>query len=89
MSSHAGTQQRSVADALARRVEARRGAESVWVAALGDLGAVDQAVYEAVPYPPELDGPVRRRCRLGRLRALVHPNPVVVGVDAGGGADRP
>jgi undecaprenyl-diphosphatase len=58
MSSHAGTQQQSVADALARRLEARRGAESVWVAALGELGAVDQAVYEAVPYTPtpELDG---------------------------------
>jgi undecaprenyl-diphosphatase len=62
MSSHAGTQQQSVADALARRVEARRGAESVWVTALGQLGAVDQAVYEAVADTPtpELDGPVRR-----------------------------
>ena len=38
MSSPAGTQQQSVADALARRVEARRGAESVWVAALRELG---------------------------------------------------
>jgi membrane-associated phospholipid phosphatase len=62
MSSHAGTQQQSVADALARRVEARRGAESVWVAALAELGAVDQAVYEAVATTstPELDAPVRR-----------------------------
>ena len=38
MSSHAGTQQQSAADALARRVEARRGAESVWVEALRELG---------------------------------------------------
>jgi membrane-associated phospholipid phosphatase len=62
MSSHAGTQQQSVADALARRVEARRGAESVWAEALRELGAVDRAVYEAVADTPtpELDGPVRR-----------------------------
>ena len=38
MSSDAGTQQQSVADALARRMEARRGAESVWVEALRELG---------------------------------------------------
>ena len=38
MSSDAGTQQQSVADALARLVEARRGAESVWVEALRELG---------------------------------------------------
>ncbi|WP_405064757.1 hypothetical protein OG558_22745 [Kribbella sp. NBC_01510] len=62
MSSPAGTQQQSVADALARRVEVRRGAESVWVAALRELGAVDLAVYEAVADTPtpELDGPARR-----------------------------
>src|SRR6476646_1593453 len=62
MSSDAGTQQQSVADALARLVEARRGAESVWVEALRELGAVDRAVYEAVADTPtpELDGPVRR-----------------------------
>ncbi|RPJ52875.1 MAG: phosphatase PAP2 family protein [Acidobacteria bacterium] len=62
MSSHAGTQQQSAADALARRVEARRGAESVWVEALRELGAVDRAVYAAVADTPtpELDGPVRR-----------------------------
>jgi membrane-associated phospholipid phosphatase len=62
MSSDAGRQQQSVADALARRVEARRGAESVLVRALRELGAVDRAVYEAVADTPtpELDGPVRR-----------------------------
>jgi membrane-associated phospholipid phosphatase len=62
MSSHADTQQQSVADALARRVEARRGAESVWAEALRELGAVDRAVYEAVADTPtpELDGPIRR-----------------------------
>jgi undecaprenyl-diphosphatase len=62
LSSDAGTQQQSVADALARRGEARRGPESVWVGALRELGAVDRAVYEAVAGTPtaELDGPVRR-----------------------------
>jgi undecaprenyl-diphosphatase len=62
MSSPAGLQQPSVADALARRVEARRGVESVWVQALHELGAVDRAVYAAVADTPtpELDGPVRR-----------------------------
>ena len=47
---------------LARRVEARRGAESVWVEALRELGAVDRAVYQAVADTPtpELDAPVRR-----------------------------
>ncbi len=62
MSADAGTQQQSVADALARRVEARRGAESVWVGALRELGAVDRAVYQAVADTPtpELDGPARR-----------------------------
>ena len=49
-------------EALARRVEARRGAESVWAEALRELGAVDRAVYEAVADTPtpELDAPVRR-----------------------------
>jgi undecaprenyl-diphosphatase len=62
MSSPAGMQQQAVGDALARRVEARRGAESVWVEALRELGEVDRAVYQAVADTPtpELDGPVRR-----------------------------
>lgn len=62
MSTPAGVQQQTVGDALARRVEARQGAESVWVEALRELGAVDRAVYQAVADTPtpELDGPVRR-----------------------------
>jgi membrane-associated phospholipid phosphatase len=62
MSSPAGVQQQTVGEALARRVEARRGAESVWVEALRELGAVDLAVYQAVADTPtpELDAPVRR-----------------------------
>jgi membrane-associated phospholipid phosphatase len=62
MSSPAAVQQQTVGEALARRVEARRGAESVWVEALRELGAVDRAVYQAVADTPtlELDAPVRR-----------------------------
>jgi membrane-associated phospholipid phosphatase len=52
----------TVGDALARRVEVRRGPASPWVEALRELGAVDRAVYEAVARTPTttLDGPVRR-----------------------------
>ncbi len=62
MSKQSGKQQETVGDALARRVEARRGAASAWAEALRELGAVDRAVYEAVARTPiaELDGPVRR-----------------------------
>ena len=52
----------TVGDALARRVEARRGPASPWAEALRELGAVDRAVYQAVARTPTaaLDGPVRR-----------------------------
>jgi undecaprenyl-diphosphatase len=52
----------TVADALARWLQARGGAASRWVEALRELGAVDRAVYEAVARTPtaELDEPVRR-----------------------------
>ena len=62
MAQQLGSQQESVADALARRVEARRGAASRWAEALRELGAVDRAMYEAVASTPtaELDAPVRR-----------------------------
>ena len=62
MSSPAGVQHQPVVEALARRVEARRGAESVWAEALRELGTVDRAVYQAVADTPtpELDAPVRR-----------------------------
>lgn len=54
--------QETVGDAVARRVEARRGRASAWAEAMRELGAVDRAVYEAVARTPtaELDGPVRR-----------------------------
>jgi membrane-associated phospholipid phosphatase len=54
--------QETVGDALARRVQARRGLASPWVEQLRELGAVDQAVYQAVARTPTaaLDGPMRR-----------------------------
>ena len=89
MSSPAGTQQQSVAEALARRVEARRGAESVWVEALRELGAVDRAVYQAVADTPtpELDAPVRRlsnAANYSRLWLAVGAAIAVLGGRAGG-----
>jgi membrane-associated phospholipid phosphatase len=52
----------TVADALARLLEVRRGARTHVVAVLGELGAVDRAVYEAVARTPtgQLDEPVRQ-----------------------------
>jgi membrane-associated phospholipid phosphatase len=62
MAQQTGSQQETVADALARRVEARPSAAPRWADALRELGVVDRAVYEAVAHTrtPELDGPVRR-----------------------------
>ena len=53
----------TVAEALARQVEAQRRPTVPWlVEALRELGAVDLAVYQAVARTPTptLDGPVRR-----------------------------
>lgn len=54
----------TVADALARRVPARRQGEGArnLAGGLREVGAVDRAVYEAVARTPtgDLDGPVRR-----------------------------
>jgi membrane-associated phospholipid phosphatase len=62
MSEQAGKQQQTVEDALARRVEARRGAASPWTKALRELGEMDRAVYQAVADTPspELDVAFRR-----------------------------
>jgi membrane-associated phospholipid phosphatase len=86
LSSDAGREQRSVADALARRVEAWRGAESVWVEGLGELGAVDRAVYEAVADTPtpELDGPVRRLSNAANYSRLWLGIAAVIAVFGGG-----
>jgi membrane-associated phospholipid phosphatase len=55
-------EQQTVEDALATRVEDRRGAESPWAVALRELGAVDRAVYQAVAVTPtpHLDDVFRR-----------------------------
>lgn len=52
----------TVADAVAKRVESRRGRASPWTAALRELGAVDRATSDAVAHTPTpvLDAPVRR-----------------------------
>ncbi|MEV4623239.1 phosphatase PAP2 family protein [Asanoa sp. NPDC049573] len=65
MAQPADERHETVGDAVARRVEDRRGAASAWVAALRELGSVDLAVYEAVARTPTatLDGPVRRLSR--------------------------
>ena len=62
MSSPDADTERSVADALARRVEHRRGEDSFWARALREAGAVDRAVFETVARTPtgELDVPLRR-----------------------------
>jgi membrane-associated phospholipid phosphatase len=63
MSSGTDKPQMTVEDALARRVETRRGEVASYLAeALRQLGAVDRAVYEAVARTPtaQLDDPVRR-----------------------------
>jgi undecaprenyl-diphosphatase len=54
--------QPTVEEALARRVEDRRGSGSAWAAALRELGAVDRAVYEAVAVTPtpHLDDALRK-----------------------------
>jgi membrane-associated phospholipid phosphatase len=62
MSSGGSKPEETVGDAVARRVEARRGRASAWAEAMRELGAVDRAVYDAVARTPtaELDDPVRR-----------------------------
>jgi undecaprenyl-diphosphatase len=49
-------------DVLAKRVEARRGADSAWAEGLREVSAIDVAVYEAIARTPTaaLDGPARR-----------------------------
>jgi undecaprenyl-diphosphatase len=57
-----GEPDRTLEDALAQRVEARRGAGSRWAEALRVLGAADRGLYEVVARTPTagLDVPVRR-----------------------------
>ena len=57
-----GSQHRTVEDALAQRLEDRRGDGSTWAEALRELAAVDRAVYQAIADTPTpvLDEPFRR-----------------------------
>jgi membrane-associated phospholipid phosphatase len=48
-------QQQTVEDAVATRVEDRRGPGSPWATALRELGAIDRAVYRAVAVTPTPD----------------------------------
>jgi membrane-associated phospholipid phosphatase len=62
MARQVGSEKETIADALARRVEARPGGAPRWAEAFRELAAVDRAMYDAVARSPtpELDGPVRR-----------------------------
>jgi membrane-associated phospholipid phosphatase len=64
--------QHTVEDALARRVEDRRGPGSPWAVALRELGAVDRAVYEAVAVTPtpHLDDAFRRLSKAANYSRL-------------------
>ena len=62
MSSDPRKPDRSIADAVAQRVDSRRGEASPWSTALRELGAVDRATYRAIAETPtpSLDDPIRR-----------------------------
>ena len=53
---------RTIAEAISRSVEGRRGEAAAWATALRQLGAMDRAAYEAVAETPTpaLDVPIRR-----------------------------
>jgi len=55
MSDRIGTSQQTVEEALARRLEAGRGAASPWTEQLNELGAIDRAVYQAIADTPRPD----------------------------------
>ena len=61
MVEQSGKQPQTIGGALAQRMEVRRGWPSGRAEAVRELGAVDQAVYQAVALTPtaELDGPLR------------------------------
>jgi membrane-associated phospholipid phosphatase len=62
MSSDPRKPDRSMADAVAQRVDSGRGEASPWSTALRELGAVDRATYRAIAQTPtpSLDDPIRR-----------------------------
>ena len=62
----------TVEDALATRVEDRRGTGSPWAEALRELGSVDRAVYDAVAVTPtpHLDDAFRRLSKAANYSRL-------------------
>ena len=64
--------ERTVTEAVAAPVAARRGLGSPWVEVLMELGALDRAVYQAVATTPtaHLDRPLRRLSRAADAGAL-------------------
>jgi undecaprenyl-diphosphatase len=65
-------EQPTVEEALARKVEDRRGPGSWWAEALRELGAVDRAVYEAVAVTPtpQLDNGFRQLSKAANYSRL-------------------
>jgi membrane-associated phospholipid phosphatase len=72
MGRRAGAERETFGHALARLIEARRGAGAAWAGALRELGTVDAALYEAVATTPTplLDGPVGRLSRAANQSRL-------------------
>ena len=72
MRRRAGGEREPFGHALARLIEARRGAGAAWTGALRELGTVDAALYQAVAETPTplLDGPVGRLSRAANKSRL-------------------
>ncbi|HEY2551665.1 MAG TPA: phosphatase PAP2 family protein [Streptosporangiaceae bacterium] len=72
MDVRADREQETFGHALARLIEARRGAGAAFTGALRELGTVDAALYEAVAQTPTplLDGPVGRLSRAANQSRL-------------------
>lgn len=72
MTPEANAPQETVGEALADRVQARRGIRTGWSASLRELGAVDHAVYQAVAVTPtpQSDGTMRRLSELANYSRL-------------------
>jgi len=87
MASPEAGRERSVADALAQRVERRRGEDSFWARALRQAGELDRAVFETVARTPtaDLDVPLRRLSSAADFGAMWF---AVAGALAAGGGGR-
>ena len=80
-----GKQPQTIGDALARRMEVRRGGPSARAEAVRELGAVDLAVYQAVALTPtaELDGPLRHLSNAANYSRLWLGIAAVIAVSGG------